>query len=607
MCPFHSRAPKLPFPRVGKRITAAVALASVALGPACSSPNDSNIPGPPGSGGSGGTGPGAGSGNVAGMGANPGAGGVAGGSGATGGLGASAGQGAAAGAAGTPAPGLPVITHKAIHRLGNVEYDNTLRDLTGTELRFGAGFVKEEADGFDNIATALSMSPRQVEDYFGAAREVSADIFAKPALRDRVVTCAPDTGTACAETVIRDFGLRAFRRPLTAEESTLLLSKYSEAVTLGVDALGALQHVVHVLLSSPQFLYRVEFDPDLANATPHPLDGYELASRLSYALWSSMPDDTLFAEAGAGALASPEQLAVVAERMLTDGRSDMLIKNFAAQWFGSARLAEHAASPTVYPEFSPALATSMQTEMELYFGEFLYGDLPYSTFLTADVNFIDASLAVLYGMPAPSMPGFQRVTELSDARRGFLGLAGFLTHTSRETRTSPIIRGKWILDAVWCTELKLPTDIVVEPLKEPAEGEPPTTVRDQMEAHRTEPACSGCHSMIDPIGLALENFDGIGRYRAAYENALAIDATGVMPNGEMVDGIESLTTALTADPQFMACAATKFGTYALGEVFAEANRDQVVSQWTAGAPTLRNLIRGVVSHEAFRSRKAESL
>jgi hypothetical protein len=349
----------------------------------------------------------------------------------------------------------------------------------------------------------------------------------------------------------------------------------------------------------------VEFDADLADAAPHPLDSYELASRLSYALWSSTPDDALLAAAASGGLAQPEQLSATTERMLEDARSDMLVKNFAAQWYGSGRLPEHAASPTAFAAYTPALASSMQQEMELYFAEFLHGDLPYSTFLTADMNFVDASLAALYGMAAPSEPGLQRTVDLTDSRSGFLGLAGFLTHTSRETRTSPIIRGTWILDAAWCMELKLPTDIVVEPLDEPAEGEPATTVREQMAAHRDSPSCSGCHNMIDPIGLALEHFDAIGRYRASYENDLAIDATGVMPSGEMVDGLASMAAALTADPQFMSCAATKFGTYALGEMFAEANRDQVVAQWLAGTPTLRNLIKGIVSHEAFRSRKAE--
>jgi hypothetical protein len=305
------------------RLASVVALAAMPLTVACASPPETNGPGGPlANGGVGGTNPTAGSGAFAGSDASAGTGGFAGSaSGGTGGLGA-AGQGAAGATGGTTALHLPVITNKAVHRLSNVEYDNTLRDLTGTELRFGTRFLREEADGFDNIATALSMSPRQVEDYFVAARQVSADIFASQALRDRVVTCAPDTGAVCAETVIRDFGLRAFRRPLTAAESTRLRSKYDEAVALGLDALGALEHLVHVVLSSPQFLYRVEFDPDLANAAPHPLDSYELASRLSYALWSSTPDDPLLAEAGSGGLAQPEaSVARTPRRALAAARS----------------------------------------------------------------------------------------------------------------------------------------------------------------------------------------------------------------------------------------------------------------------------------------------
>jgi hypothetical protein len=597
--------PRSPLGRSLRRLASAAVLASVPLSVGCSSPPDTTVTAvPSGSGGTGGasTTAGAGGGSVGGTGADTGAGGSSGSPG-TGGLGA-AGQGGT-GATGGTAPSAPVISNKAIHRLSNVEYDNSLRDLTGTELRFGDRLVREEAHGFDNVAAALSMSPRQIEDYFIAARQVSADVFANPALRDQVVTCAPDTGTACAETVIRDFGRRVFRRPVTASESTRLLTKYEEARALGLDALGALEHLVHILLSSPQFLYRIELDPDLADTTPHPLDGYELATRLSFALWSTTPDDALLAAAAAGTLALPEQLSATAEQMLADGRSEMLTKNFAAQWFGSRRLDEHVVSAS-FTEYSPALAASMQQEMELYFAEFLHGDLPYSAFLTTDMNFVDAGLAALYGMSPPAGAGFQKVTDLTDPRSGFLGLAGFLTHTSRETRTSPIIRGSWVQNAILCAGVEFPTDVVVEPLGEPAAGDPPTTVREQMAAHLTNPTCKGCHSLIDPVGLALEHFNAIGRYRATYENGLAIDATGVMSNGEMVDGLASMAAVLTADPQFMPCAVEKFGSYALGETFAESNRDQVVSRWLAGEPTLKNLVKEVVSHEAFRSRKAES-
>lgn len=518
---------------------------------------------------------------------------------------ASGAAGGSPGVGGASTSAAPEIVNKAIHRLSNLEYDNTLRDLTGTSLSFAATLPAEEAEGFDNIATALSMSPRQVEAYFVAARQVSADVFAQPALRARIVKCTPDESNACAQTVIADFGLRAYRRPLTAAESAGLLAKYDAARALGVDAWGALEHVVHIMLASPQFLYRIELDPDLTSTAAHPLDGYELASRLSYALWSSMPDEALLAKGASADLATPEGIQAEVDRMLADPKSEMLVKNFGAQWFGSRRLADHAASASIYPSYSPQLAASMQREMELYFAEFLNEERPYTEFLHADINFVDPTLAKFYGMPAPAGSEATRTVDTADERSGFLGLAGFLTHTSRETRTSPIIRGKWILDAFWCMALKLPENIVVAPLEEPADGAAPTTVRAQMEAHRISPTCSGCHNLIDPIGLALENFDGIGHYRGIYENGLPIDTKGVMPSGQMVDGLSSLADALGSDPSFLSCAASKFGTYALGLALPAADRDQIVARWTAGSPSLRKLIKETVTHESFRFRKAE--
>lgn len=521
----------------------------------------------------------------------------------TGGAGAT--NPAGSGGGGPAQPGAPVIANKAIHRLSNLEYDNTVRDLLRTDPGLGKGFVGEEAEGFDNIATALSMSPRQVEDYFDAARTLSATVFKNATLRAHVVSCDPAADAACAEKVITGFGRRAFRRPLDADETKGLVAKYQEARTLGVDAMGALQHVVHIMLASPQFLYRVEIDASPTDTAAHPVNSYELASRLSYALWSSMPDDPLFAAAESGKLAEPAMLDAQVDRMLQDQRANMLVENFAAQWFGSRRLANHIASSSVFPTWNAQLAASMQREMSLYFSEFLTKDLSFGEFLTADVNFVDATLAAHYGMTAPAGTGFQRVVNTTDRRRGFLGLAGFLTHTSRETRTSPIIRGTWVLHAVWCQELKLPANLVVEPLPEPPLTDTTSTVRDLIATHRASAACSVCHNVIDPIGLALEHFDGIGRYRDVYENGLPVDAKGMLPGGQVVDGLMSLTDVLAQDPQFLGCAVKQFGTYALGASMAQANRDQVLARWKAGTPTLKNLIKETVRHEMFRMRKAE--
>jgi hypothetical protein len=228
---------------------------------------------------------------------------------------------------------------KVIHRLSNFEYDNTIAALLGTELRFGADFVHEEAEGFDNIATALSMSPRQVEGYFAAAHELAAEAFAVPSIRNRLGSCSLDAvDTTCAEDMISTFGKRAFRRPLQPTEQDWLLASYEHALSLGETPDGAMQHVVQVVLTAPQFLYRMEFDPDATDPTPHALSSYELASRLSYALWASMPDDALFALAQSDELLVPAVLEAEVDRLLADDRAETLATNFAAQWLGSGRL-----------------------------------------------------------------------------------------------------------------------------------------------------------------------------------------------------------------------------------------------------------------------------
>ena len=512
------------------------------------------------------------------------------------------------GSAGGPSATSPLdIGTKAIHRLGSIEYDNTVRDLLGTAKTFGSGFASEEADGFDNVAEALTMSPRQVESYFSAARELSAAAFADATLRARILTCTLESDATCARTIISNFGKRAFRRPLEMAEEQWLLGKYEAAKALGETPTGAMQHVVHVILSAPQFLYRIEFDSDLTSRAPHPLSGYELASRLSYAIWSSMPDDELFALAASGELSNASTLRAQVDRMLDDPRSDMLVKNFAAQWLGIRQLTEHAVSSTVYPQWSSAVSSSAQKEMELYFSEFLYKDLPFSQFLTADFNFVDAALAQHYGMAKPAQAGFSRVVDTADQRQGLLGLAGFLTLTSRETRSSPIIRGKWILDAFVCMKLTLPPGLVVEPLPEPAEGDAPKTVRELIAVHRAEPTCGACHNLIDPIGLALENFDGIGRYRAAYENGLPIDTSGVLPGGAQVNSLSALAGELSKDPRFLSCAATKLNTYALGRAVSDRRSlVEIVANWTAGTPTLRNLIKETVTHVTFTQRRSDA-
>lgn len=503
----------------------------------------------------------------------------------------------------------PDVGIKGIHRLSNTEYNNTVRDLLGTTLTPADGFVIDQGGTFDNLAEALSMSALQVRGYFEAATALAEEAFSDPARSARVLTCQPDAADlSCATRIITDFGLRAYRRPLEQAEIAQLLAAYRDALALGADATRSMRHVTEIMLTSPQFLYRIEFDPDPTDPTPHALTGYELASRLSYMLWASMPDDALLSLAGSGELDEPAQVVAQVERLLADERSSTLVTSLAAQWLGINRVEGHQVNSAVFPRWDAELASAMRREMELYFSEFLYGDRSYAEFLTADVNFVNARLAEHYGMAPPSATAeFSRVEEFGDARQGLLGLGGFLTHTSRTARTSPIVRGNWVLDAIWCQGLQLPTNLMVNELEDaPA----PTTLREQIAEHRANPACAGCHNLIDPIGLGLEKFDGIGAYREQYaDSGLPIDTLGQLPGGIAFDGLLELNQVLTASERFLACAAEKLFTYGLGRTVgpSAAYVDQIASSWIAEEPSLRNLIKKLVVNDTFRFRRAEAL
>jgi len=492
-----------------------------------------------------------------------------------------------------------------IHQLSIAEYNNTVRDLLGTTLRPATSFQANEAAGFDTLASAGIMNSRKVADYYAAAETLSADAFANPALRARVVTCQPASpaDTACARQIIASFGLKAYRRPLDDQESADLLSRYEDALGQMLDHAGALQHVVRIMLSSPQFLYRIELDPEPASLAAHPLSGYEVASRLSYLVWSSLPDDPLFQLASKGDLLTAEGLEAQVDRMVADARSSALVDNFAAQWLGSRRLEGHAADTTLFPMWSDQLRASMQQEMGKYFDDFLHGDQTYDHFLTADVNYVDAGLAALYGMPPPTGQGLVKVQSTTDQRAGFLGLAGFLTFTSRLDRSSPPIRGKWVVNSLQCLDLELPTAFTPPPLGDPMPGQ---TVREVLAQHRADPACAGCHNILDPVGLSFEHFDAIGRYRQTYDGGLPIDTRGEL-GGTQFDGLAGLSQVVSTSPDFIACAVQKLFTYGVGRTIDSGDPsapylDQMVGRWKGAGLSLRNLLKQVVTNDTFRFR-----
>jgi len=315
------------------------------------------------------------------------------------------------------------------------------------------------------------------------------------------------------------------------------------------------------ILASPQFVFRIEYDP--ASDAVQPISDVELASRLSFFLWSSIPDDHLLDVAAAGNLRRPDILDREVRRMLNDPKSAALVENFAGQWLRLRNVRNVLPNSDLFPDFDDNLRQSFRRETELFFESIIREDRSILDLLVGDYTFVNERLARHYGIPDIYGSQFRRVSVTDPARKGLLGQGSILAITSHAERTSPVLRGKWILENVLGTPVPPPPPDV-PPLKPPAEGEKPRSMREQMIAHRVNPACAVCHKIMDPIGLALENFDAVGAWRAR-EADEPIDASGELADGSHVNGVVQLRQALTSRPEmFVQTMTEKMLTYALG-------------------------------------------
>jgi hypothetical protein len=485
-----------------------------------------------------------------------------------------------------------------VHRLTNGEYNNTVADLLGTSLRPADFFQAQSATGFGNNAAPLTgFTAANATAYFDAARELADDVLKNPALKAKVLTCTPAAAgdTACATTIIQTFGRQAWRRPLDATETQQLVTRYSEALTtLGKDHEGAIGHVLRIMLTSAPFLYWIEIDPNLqaAAADKRPVSGYELASRLSYALWGSLPDSALLDLAESGSLTDPAILSAQVDRLLDDPKGPRFLQSFFNQWLHITTLSGHQVDEKLYPAWNEALREAMFADAKEFFSSFVYGARPWTEFLTAPLSPGAAGMAGIYGADPPGL------------RKGFLGLPAFLTAESVPTRTGPTFRGKVVLDAVMCTVITLPDDLIIPDLNDAGGGAvDPTNIRAKLEEHRKSPVCAGCHAVLDPIGLGLENFDAIGRYRTAYENGDPIDASGIL-NGQAFNGLDQLIPILTADARYQACPSEKILSYALRRSPRSEDKpyiEQLSADWKS--QSARELVKRLVASDAFRFRK----
>jgi mono/diheme cytochrome c family protein len=367
----------------------------------------------------------------------------------------------------------------------------------------------------------------------------------------------------CAKKIIANLARRAYRKPVSDGEMERLLGFYQQGRNEGSFDQGV-ESALRFMLTDPKFIFRFERDPaNVAAGGAYRVSDLELASRLSFFLWSSIPDDELLAVAAQGKLHEPAVLEGQVRRMLADARSEALVQNFAGQWLYLRNV--RGANPNIeeFPDFDDNLREGFRKETDLFFDSIIREDRSVLDLLNANYTFVNERLARHYGIPDVYGSRFRRVTITDDARRGLLGQGSFLLVTSYATRTSPVLRGKWILENVLGTPVPPPPPNVPA-LKENAPGAKPLSVRARLEEHRKNPACAVCHKIMDPVGFALENFDAVGQWRDV-DAGNPIDASGVLVDGTKVDGPVALRQAIVSRPQTFAATMTeKMLTYALG-------------------------------------------
>jgi hypothetical protein len=429
--------------------------------------------------------------------------------------------------------------------------------------------------------------------------------------RQRVLVCEPEgsdalsaANLACAERILETLARRAYRRDIGESDLAPLLDFYREAAEEGFDA--GIQLTLMRMLVAPEFLFRIERDPPgVAPATPYKLSDFELASRLSFFLWSSIPDDELLDAASAGRLSDPAVLGAQVDRMVADPKANAFVDNFAGQWLYLRNLEATVPVQSIFPDFDDTLRQALRRETELFFESIVREDRSALELLTADYTFLNGRVAKHYGIDGIEGPDFRRVELGPDSpRRGLLGHGSILAVTSYPDRTSPVVRGKWILENLLGAPPPAPPPDVPGLVETDGEGIK-LTMRERLAQHRADSVCASCHAVMDPLGFSLENFDAVGRWRTVGDAGEPIDAQGGMPDGSEFSGVEGLRNALLSSDLFLITMTEKLMTYALSrglEPYDMPTVRNIVAEAAEADYRFSAFIEGVVASPAFQMR-----
>jgi hypothetical protein len=502
-------------------------------------------------------------------------------------------------------PDGPSVGPWYLRRLTGEQLDNTVRDLLGTDRRPSESLPPDEAVGpFASNVTA-PVTNAMVEDFMDVAEELAAEAVTD---LDALLPCDPDDigEDACASAFVETFGRRAYRRPLTDDEQAALFDLYQA----GRDEAGftaGIRLVVQAALQSPYFLYHAEFG-ELDEGDAVALTQYELAGRLSYFLWNTMPDDELFAAAEAGVLGDREGLRAEAERMIVDGRARDAIASFHLQWLGIADIESAEKDTDAYPEFTPALRRAMKAETATFTDYVIrYTDGTLGTLLTAPYSFPDGGVFGIYGVQEPVGGDDTTPVGLDPSQRaGLLTQPSVLAVHAHAAQSSPIRRGVLLRENLLCQMLPEPPPDVDNT---PPDLDPDATTRERFEQHRADPACAACHELIDPIGFGFEHYDAVGRYRDV-ENDNPIDGSGALGGTDVdgsFDGAVELAYRLAESDDVRSCVAAQWFRFAFGRIETEADacsRAAIDDAFADSGYRIPDLMLAIVTSDAFRYRAA---
>jgi hypothetical protein len=431
--------------------------------------------------------------------------------------------------------------------------------------------------------------------------------------RRRLFVCSPKTQadeTGCARQILSTVGRRAYRSDLSERDLATLMDFFRQGRKDGGSFDSGIDLALRRVLASPKFIFRTERDPaGMAPGAAYRVSDIDLASRLSFFIWSSIPDDELLDLAARGALSRPATFERQMRRMLADPKAQSLVDNFLGQWLQLRNVRSKQPNSHEFPDFDDNLRQALHAETELFFGSIIREDRSVLDLMNADYTFVNERLARHYGIPNVYGSHFRRVTLPDETRRGLLGKGAVLMVTSHPHRTSPVIRGKWVLENILGAPPPPPPD-VVPPFEEETAAARPKSVRERLEAHRRNPACAGCHRMIDPAGLALENFDAVGAWRSrdGGTRGTPVDASGQLVDGTKVDGVVALRQALMREPEiFVGTVTEKLLTYALGRGLVASDMPAVraiVRDARRDNYRFSSIVLGIVRSVPFQMRTA---